>query len=270
LYEDVLRLTSGLRPPPVPVGSREGPINEKARIMECESISGPGKLMLALASVVGLAALAIPCAQAQTLSVVHNFTGGSDGGNPVNGFTMSATGTLYGTASSGGSSGYGVVFKVGDKGDETVLHSFAGGSDGATPNGGVIEDPSGAFFGTTTTGGTSGLGTVVQGEENEGDRVVQLRRGHGRRGSPGRAGHGCRGESLRHNQRGRIGRQWHGFRARCPKGKERAVDRDGALQLRHRYGRSNSDRRCEPGRGRQPVRYDVVGRYLRIRHGLSG
>ncbi len=130
--------------------------------MECESISGPGKLMLALASVVGLAALAIPCAQAQTLSVVHNFTGGSDGGNPVNGFTMSATGTLYGTASSGGSSGYGVVFKVGDKGDETVLHSFAGGSDGATPNGGVIEDPSGAFFGTTTTGGTSGLGTVYR------------------------------------------------------------------------------------------------------------
>ena len=118
--------------------------------------------MLALASVVGLAALTLPCAQAQTLSVVHNFTGGSDGGNPVNGFMMSATGTLYGTASSGGGSGYGVVFKITGKGDETVLHSFAGGSDGATPNGGVIENASGFFFGTTTAGGASGLGTVFR------------------------------------------------------------------------------------------------------------
>jgi uncharacterized repeat protein (TIGR03803 family) len=130
--------------------------------MNRESISATGKLMLALASVVGLAAVAIPCAQAQTLSVVHNFTGGSDGGNPVNGFMMSSTGALYGTASSGGGSGLGVVFKVSGRGTETVLHSFAGGSDGATPNGGVVGDASGALFGTTTAGGASGLGTVFR------------------------------------------------------------------------------------------------------------
>jgi uncharacterized repeat protein (TIGR03803 family) len=128
-----------------------------AKIMKRKSISATGGL--ALASVVGLA---IPCAQAQTFSVVHSFTGGSDGGYPVTGFMMSATGALYGTATAGGTYGYGVVFKVTGKGKETVLHSFAGGADGATPDGGVIMNASGALFGTTTAGGASGSGTVFR------------------------------------------------------------------------------------------------------------
>jgi uncharacterized repeat protein (TIGR03803 family) len=130
--------------------------------MRHESLSATGKLIFAFTSAVGLAALAIPGAQAQTLNVVHNFTGGGDGGNPVNGLMMSSKGTLYGTASSGGTSGLGVVFKLSGKGSETVLHNFTGGTDGATPNGGVIEDASGALFGTTTAGGASGSGTVFR------------------------------------------------------------------------------------------------------------
>ena len=118
-----------------------------------------GRLLLVLTS---LAGLTIPCAHAQTLSVIHNFTGGSDGGNPVNGFMMGSKGMLFGTASSGGNSGLGVVFKLRGKGAVTVLHSFAGGSDGAAPNGGVVEDASGALYGTTTAGGTSGKGTVFR------------------------------------------------------------------------------------------------------------
>src|ERR1700722_10753355 len=130
--------------------------------MKRESIPVTATRMIALASVAALTAVTIPCAQAQTFSVVHNFTGGSDGGNPVDGFTMSETGILYGTASSGGASGYGVVLKVGAKGAETVLHSFAGGSsDGATPNGGVLLKGR-EIFGTTTAGGASGLGTVFK------------------------------------------------------------------------------------------------------------
>jgi uncharacterized repeat protein (TIGR03803 family) len=102
-------------------------------------------------------------AQAQSVNIVHNFTGGSDGGNPVDGFAMSPTGILYGTASSGGSSGLGVVFKLtGSKDKETVLHNFAGGADGAAPNGGVILDATGALYGTTTAGGASGSGTVFK------------------------------------------------------------------------------------------------------------
>ena len=47
-----------------------------------------GKSILAFAFVVALATIALPTAQAQTFSVVHNFTGGSDGGGPLNGFTF--------------------------------------------------------------------------------------------------------------------------------------------------------------------------------------
>jgi uncharacterized repeat protein (TIGR03803 family) len=130
--------------------------------MKRESKSSAGKLVLAFASVAGLIAASMPVAHAQTLSIVHNFTGGSDGGAPDDGFTMSPTGVLFGTASTGGASGYGVVFEVMANGKVKALHSFAGGADGATPNGRVIRDANGALFGTTTAGGASGLGTVFK------------------------------------------------------------------------------------------------------------
>jgi uncharacterized repeat protein (TIGR03803 family) len=130
--------------------------------MHQESRLTTGQFLLALASAAGLAALTIPCAQAQTLTVVHNFTGTTDGSSPVTGLMMSSTGTFYGTASAGGSANLGIVFRTSAKGKETELHSFTGGSDGATPDGGLIEDSSGALYGTTTAGGTAGQGTVYR------------------------------------------------------------------------------------------------------------
>lgn len=130
--------------------------------MRRESTPATDRYVLAFASVIALLAAATSAAHAQTLKVVHNFTGGSDGGNPVDGFMMNSKGMLFGTATAGGSSGLGVVFKASAKGTMTVLHSFTGGSDGATPNGGVVEDASGALYGTTTAGGASGAGTVFR------------------------------------------------------------------------------------------------------------
>jgi uncharacterized repeat protein (TIGR03803 family) len=123
---------------------------------------GTRRFLNLLLSAAGLAAATMPCAHGQTFKVVRSFSGGSDGGNPVTGFTMGAMGALFGTASSGGGSGLGVVYKVTPKGVETVLHAFAGGSDGAAPNGGVIEDANGALYGTTTAGGAFGSGTVYR------------------------------------------------------------------------------------------------------------
>ena len=45
---------------------------------------------------------------------------------------------------------------------ETVLHSFASGSDGAFPQTGLIADNQGALYGTSTYGGTGNLGTVFK------------------------------------------------------------------------------------------------------------
>src|SRR5579862_9555812 len=68
-------------------------------------------------------------ATGQTFNTVYSFTGASDGGNPLDGLVFSS-GYLYGTGSSGGSSGSGVVYKVSStSGQQTVVYSFAGGAD---------------------------------------------------------------------------------------------------------------------------------------------
>jgi uncharacterized repeat protein (TIGR03803 family) len=45
-------------------------------------------------------------------TVLHSFTGGADGANPVAGLVQDKNGHLYGVAFDGGASGFGVVFKL--------------------------------------------------------------------------------------------------------------------------------------------------------------
>jgi uncharacterized repeat protein (TIGR03803 family) len=73
---------------------------------------------------------------------------------------------LYGTTSAGGTRNDGTVFSITTSGAERVLHSFAGGSDGAQPNAALL-DVAGTLYGTTTYGGSRvrpcshlGCGTV--------------------------------------------------------------------------------------------------------------
>jgi uncharacterized repeat protein (TIGR03803 family) len=94
---------------------------------------------------------------------LYEFIGGSDGANPFSALTRDSAGNLYGTASGGGASGFGVVFKLDTTGKQTVLHSFAGGSgDGQYPFAGVIRDAAGNLYGTTQNGGASNFGTVFK------------------------------------------------------------------------------------------------------------
>ncbi len=99
---------------------------------------------------------------------LHSFTAGStnssgvytntDGATPFAGLILSGN-TLYGTASEGGSSGYGTVFAVNTDGTGfTNLHSFTGG-DGANPDAGLIISGN-SLYGTASQGGSSGNGTV--------------------------------------------------------------------------------------------------------------
>jgi uncharacterized repeat protein (TIGR03803 family) len=95
-------------------------------------------------------------------TVLHNFTGGADGGNPYGGVILDSKGNLYGTASGGGAAGDGVVFKINTSGQETVLYSFTGGTDGGFPYGSIIADSAGNFYGTTNGGGEAGAGVVFK------------------------------------------------------------------------------------------------------------
>ena len=100
-------------------------------------------------------------------SVIYSFAGGSDGAVPSDGLLLDAEGNLYGVTSVGGDSDMGTVFKVAPDGTESILYSFAGGSeDGATPNGDLIADAEGNLSGTTFSGGigdcSGGCGTVFK------------------------------------------------------------------------------------------------------------
>jgi uncharacterized repeat protein (TIGR03803 family) len=95
-------------------------------------------------------------------TVLHNFTGGADGGVPYAGVIRDAAGNLYGTTALGGTVGNGVVYKLHPTGHETVLYRFTGGTDGSQPYAGVILDSAGNLYGTTPFGGTAGNGVVYK------------------------------------------------------------------------------------------------------------
>lgn len=100
-----------------------------------------------------------------TETIIHPFTGGLDGANPVAGLIQDPEGNLYGTAAGGGSAQVGTVFRLthtSNGWNETVLHNFGGGNDGAVPYAPVAFDLHGNLYGTTLSGGTSNLGTVFQ------------------------------------------------------------------------------------------------------------
>jgi uncharacterized repeat protein (TIGR03803 family) len=83
----------------------------------------------------------------------------SEGASPTSALILSGN-ALYGTATSGGSSSNGTVFKVNIDGTAfTVLHHFMGASDGATPEGGLLLSGN-TLYGTAYYGGSAGKGTV--------------------------------------------------------------------------------------------------------------
>lgn len=113
-------------------------------------------------------------------TVLYDFTCGTDGCHPIGNLARDSQGNLYGTTIDGGDSGCnegtgcGVVFELspmsGGGWNQTVIHTFIGGTDGSLPYSGVIIDASGDLYGVTFQGGTgsncnnssSGCGTVFK------------------------------------------------------------------------------------------------------------
>ena len=131
------------------------------------------RCILILAVISAALLIAARPAQAQTETVLYNFTGGSDGSHPDTGLTSDGAGNFYGATELGGlgcpgnGSGCGVVFEISPNGgggwNETVLHSFSGPPDGANPVfAPVVFDKVGNLYGTTGYGGSDNAGALYE------------------------------------------------------------------------------------------------------------
>lgn len=107
-------------------------------------------------------------------SILHALRIG-DGAFPSAGLVQDTAGNLYGTAYQGGLQncvfsllGCGTVFKVDTAGQFSPLYSFQGpeaGPDGAYPEAGLVLDPAGNLYSTTSAGGSAtGCPSLAQGE----------------------------------------------------------------------------------------------------------
>jgi uncharacterized repeat protein (TIGR03803 family) len=97
-------------------------------------------------------------------TVLYSFTNANgDGAIPESNLIFDQAGDLYGTTLFGGTAGEGTVFKLDPGGNEMVLYSFLGGTDGANPVAGLLLDAAGNLWGTCINGGSPGnTGTVFK------------------------------------------------------------------------------------------------------------
>jgi uncharacterized repeat protein (TIGR03803 family) len=116
-------------------------------------------LLLLIACVLAKAA----GADAQTFSVLHPFQYFPHGASPYAPLFRDAGGNLYGTTNGGGPYNAGVVFKLDTAGNQTVMHTFTGGTDGGNPTAGVVSDSAGNLYGTAYQGGIAGGGVYGRG-----------------------------------------------------------------------------------------------------------
>jgi len=100
-------------------------------------------------------------------TLLYTFKGAPDGSLPQGALAVDKAGNVYGATAEGGDAsacpgfGCGVIFKISNKGKESILHTFLG-PDGAAPSGGVLLDAAGKLYGTTWAGGAHDQGSIFQ------------------------------------------------------------------------------------------------------------
>jgi uncharacterized repeat protein (TIGR03803 family) len=100
-------------------------------------------------------------------TVLYAFGSGKDGQYPVAGLIFDSSGNLYGTTGKGGVYNFGTVFELSPQASpgwkETVLYNFGkAAKDGEYPQAGLIFDPAGNLYSTTSQGGMYYRGTVFE------------------------------------------------------------------------------------------------------------
>jgi uncharacterized repeat protein (TIGR03803 family) len=106
------------------------------------------------------------------LTTLYSFcsqTNCTDGANPYAGLVQASNGDFYGTTVSGGTGGFGTVFRITPTGTPTTLYRFCSQptpagecTDGAEPVAGLVQATNGDFYGTTLEGGANGYGAIFK------------------------------------------------------------------------------------------------------------
>jgi len=100
-------------------------------------------------------------------TTLYNFQGPpSDGMSPGTGIVRDHDGNMYGTTQSGGQADYGTAFEVDATGTETMLLNFQLFVNGSNPDVPLALGPGGALYGTSSSGGPNGYGTVFRLSKN--------------------------------------------------------------------------------------------------------
>lgn len=90
----------------------------------------------------------------------------TDGGNPTSVLLQAPNGELWGTTTNGGTGAFhGTIFKITLDGALTTVYSFcphAGCADGSGPVAGLVRGSDGSFYGSTSSGGAHGEGTIFK------------------------------------------------------------------------------------------------------------
>lgn len=98
------------------------------------------------------------------LTVLHRFTNGHEGRFPTSALLQASDGNFYGTTKSTSFDigDTGAAYRLTPAGEYTLLRVFDAEADGAQPDGALIQAANGDFYGTTTTAGPRGGGTVFR------------------------------------------------------------------------------------------------------------
>jgi hypothetical protein len=93
--------------------------------------------------------------------IVYNFSGGTNGGGPIQNLTEVSNGIFYGLVYQTGAFGMGIIFSCDTIGNYKLIHSFSGSPyDGMQPLESFYKHSNGILYGTTFNGGTYNAGTI--------------------------------------------------------------------------------------------------------------
>ncbi|QMU30380.1 choice-of-anchor tandem repeat GloVer-containing protein [Adhaeribacter radiodurans] len=99
---------------------------------------------------------------AGTFTVLVALPNDNQGNTPYSSLVQGKDGFYYGTTSQGGKHGNGTIFKMCTDGTFTTLYSLNINTDGANPESALIQANDGNFYGTASTGGKNGYGTIFK------------------------------------------------------------------------------------------------------------